>query len=66
MLTLSLSQNALAICSLTMSMAVSYNPLILGSNGVGACVLLCHPLAHGIKFYCALMLASPRHPHIVH
>jgi hypothetical protein len=57
MLTPSLSRNAPAISSLTMSMATSGNPAALGSKCVGACVSLCHPLAHGLGFYEALMRA---------
>jgi hypothetical protein len=57
MLTPSLSQNAPAISSLTIPMAAGDIPLALGSKGVGASVSLCHPLAHGFGFCCALILA---------
>jgi hypothetical protein len=58
MLTLSLTRNALAIFSPTMSMAASANPPGLWSKGVGACVSLCRTLARGLLgFYGTLMLA---------
>lgn len=57
MLTLSLSQNAPAIFSLTMPMAAGDIPQALRSKGVGASVLLCRPPAHEFGFCCALILA---------
>jgi hypothetical protein len=58
MLTPSLSRNAPTISSLTMSMEANGNPPTLRSHkGVGGYVSLCHPLAHGLGFGCALMLA---------
>jgi hypothetical protein len=57
MLTLSLSRNALAISSLTMSMVADGSPPALWSiHGVDICVLCCLP-AHGFEFCGALMLA---------
>jgi hypothetical protein len=57
MLTSSLSWNALAISSLTISMAASGDTPAFWSNGVGACVSMCRSLAHGFRFCGALILA---------
>jgi hypothetical protein len=60
MQTPSLSRNAQAISSLTMSMAADCNPPTLWSRGVGACVLLCRPISHGFGF-CGGINTCPRH-----
>jgi hypothetical protein len=57
MFTPSLSQNALDISSLTISMAVKGNPPTLWSIGVGVRVSLCRSLAHELGFCGALMMA---------
>jgi hypothetical protein len=41
----------------TILMAVGDNPSALWFKGVGSCVSICHPLAHGFRFCGALMLA---------
>jgi hypothetical protein len=57
MLTPSLSRNAPTISSLNMPVAVGGNTPALWSNGGGACVSMCHSLAHGFAFFEALILA---------
>jgi hypothetical protein len=56
MLTLSLSCNASAVSSLTMSMAASGTTPTLWSNGGGVCVSMYCSLAHEFGFCGALML----------
>lgn len=40
-----------------MLMTIGGNPLTLGSKGTGGLASLCRPLAHGLGFFDALMLA---------